>query len=124
MNKDDSCMLKEITDFLIKVGEHCLECEGKTIVEPQKPAIKEPVKTEKQVSNLKISYLEKWIQKGVFTVFTLEQFFKDYPRQRENKRLNRNISKLINDGKILQLDKEKFTVIKRGEKKKNGKNKK
>jgi len=28
-NMENSCVLQEIVEFLIKAGEHCLECEGK-----------------------------------------------------------------------------------------------
>lgn len=70
------------------------------------------VKTKTNNSrNIKISYLQKWIQNNNFKEFTLEQFFKEYPKQRDNNRLDGNISKLINDGMILQLGKDKFTVV-------------
>lgn len=29
MKDDNSCLIEKITDFLIKVGEHCMECEKK-----------------------------------------------------------------------------------------------
>ena len=140
MNDDDNgCMLKEITGFLIKVGEHCLNCEGEhKTMEMEKPIeastiikfkskpkleaeytyhiptqttpIKEkPKKTHKH--NVKKSYLEKWIQDNNFTVFTLDMFYSKYPKQKENRKLDGIISRLISDGKILQLGKDKFTVI-------------
>lgn len=62
--------------------------------------------------NVKISYLQKWIQeKEHLSVFTLDQFFKDYPKQKQNKRLNFNISKLISEKKIRQLSNNKFQVL-------------
>ena len=27
--KDNCCVLEKIVDFIIKVGEHCMKCEGK-----------------------------------------------------------------------------------------------
>lgn len=119
MNEND-CMLKEITSFLIRVGEHCMKCEGKTVelskpVKEPTPRIEIPIKTiapqKHKARNIKISYLEKWIKQIGFDVFTLDQFFKAYPLQKENKHLARNISRLIADKKILQLGKNKFKVV-------------
>ena len=61
--------------------------------------------------NIKISYLEKWIRNCKFDVFTLDQFFKDYPKQRGNNRLNSHIFNLIDKKVILQVGIEKFKII-------------
>lgn len=61
--------------------------------------------------NVKKTYLEKWIQNGVFEVFTLEMFFKAYPMQKENRNLDRNILKLLKAKKIAQLSKNKYMVV-------------
>jgi len=149
MDNEKDCMLKEITGFLIRVGNHCIECKGEpftpsklfeettviklkpkpkikvdttnivpTVVTPKKPvAIKtdNSVEFKKQQKNyrhgIKLSYLEKWVQNNNFEVFTLEQFFKAYPKQKKNNLLNRNISRLIADKKIIQLGKNKFKVV-------------
>ena len=60
--------------------------------------------------NIKISYLEKWIRNGKFEVFTLDQFFKSYPKQRNNNRLNKHIFDLVDKKIISQLGKDKFKV--------------
>lgn len=54
--------------------------------------------------NAKISYLEKWILNGSFTVFTLDQFLAAYPKQKNNKNLKRNFFRLLKTKKIAQLD--------------------
>ena len=72
---------------------------------------------KKYPHGVKISYLEKWIQSNTFDGFTLDMFFKAFPKQKENKNLNSNISKLIADGMLVQMGKDRFKV-KRGEKKK------
>ena len=108
MNDNNECILKQITDFLIKVGEHCLECEQKT------PIVKtiEPTNQTNKSRNIKLSYIEKWIRQNEYMeVFTLDQFYKDYPKQKENNRLTNNISKLISENKLLQLGKNKFKII-------------
>ena len=112
MDNTKDCMLEKITSFLIRVGEHCMKCEGKPIIEPLKPVKLEKTKKE-HTPNIKLCYLEKWVQTIGYDVFTLEQFFKDYPMQRKNKKLDYNISRLIADKKISQLDKNKFKVIKK-----------
>ena len=105
-------MLKEITDFLIQVGKHCLECEEKnnTIIKPTTPIADVDVIKKQYSRGIKQCYLEKWIQNGVFEVFTLNQFYTAYPMQKENRKLDSNISKLIADKKIVQLGKNKFKV--------------
>ena len=50
--------------------------------------------------NVKIPYLEKWIQNNNFETFTLDMFFKEYPKQKYNDRLNSVINGLI-DKKII-----------------------
>jgi len=123
MDNENSCMLKEITSFLIRVGEHCLSCEKKTTIETEKqvkkpttikiepkPELPQKPKKEGYVHNVKKSYLEKWITNGSFEVFTLKQFYKVFPKQRENKHLARNILRLIESKKIAQLDKDKYMV--------------
>lgn len=70
------------------------------------PIPKKPVKL-----NVKKTYLEKWIHAHNINVFTPEQFYKEYPKQRENKYLDRNIMRLISEKKIMQLGKNKFKVI-------------
>jgi len=131
MDENKDCMLVEITRFLIRVGEHCMECEGKTMLkEPtitKKPItrIDTPMKiidisssSKKQTSpvhNIKKSYLKKWIQNNNFKEFTLEQFFEAYPKQKENNRLNSNIYKLIKEGILLQVGKNNFKVVRRNE---------
>jgi len=135
MNEDETCMLKEITNFLIKVGEHCLKCESKSM-KPQKPVLKEPDTTKTDIKStveiqaghtymvptkgtpkkkykhgIKQSYLEKWIQTIPYDVFTLDQFYKAYPKQRKNRKLSSIISRLIVEKKIIQLGKNKFKVV-------------
>ena len=148
MDKDKDCMLKEITRFLIRVGEHCMECNKNIAIEPTvadmveldsikemyhtllhpeevdpKPKIKADITymvptmiapKKKYKHNVKKSYLEKWIRKGLFEVFTLDQFYKAYPLQRKNRNLTSIISRLIADKKIIQLGKDKFKVINGG----------
>ena len=70
------------------------------------------IETKEYKHNIKLSYLEKWIKQNQhLEVFTLEQFYKSYPKQKENSRLTNNISKLIKENKILQLGKNKFKVV-------------
>ena len=60
---------------------------------------------------IKISYLEKWIKKGCFEVFTLEQFYQKFPKQRKNRKLEDNIRGLIDKKIISQLNNDgKFRV--------------
>ena len=68
--------------------------------------------TIKRGHGIKKCYLEKWIKQIDYEVFTLEQFYKEYPLQRSNKNLDRNISRLIADNKLIQLGKNKFKVVK------------
>ena len=112
MDNTKDCMLKEITSFLIKVGEHCLECEKK-LVEPSKIVPIATTTKKQHKHNPKISYLEKWVKQNNFEVFSLEQFYKMYPRQRRSKRLNGHISKLISNGLLIQLGKNRFKVNRR-----------
>ena len=71
-----------------------------------------PEKPKKShVHNFKKSYLEKWIKSIDYDVFTLEQFYKEYPLQQKNRHLSRNISRLISDKKLIQLGKNKFKVV-------------
>ena len=69
-------------------------------------------KQKRTVNNLtvKVSYLEKWIRKNSFDGFTLEMFYKAYPMQRSNKRLPSHISRLIVDGMLVQMGKDRFKV--------------
>ena len=60
--------------------------------------------------NAKVSYLEKWVRKNNFDSFTLDMFYKAYPKQVENKRLPRHISNLIVDGILVQMGKDRFKV--------------
>ena len=103
-------MLEKITDFLIRVGDHCMSCEEKPVLaEPIIPIVT-IVKPKPKSRNVKISYLQKWIQNNNFEVFTLDQFLKSFPKQRDNNRLNSNISSLIDKKIITQLGKDKFRV--------------
>lgn len=80
-------------------GDFCKELDTKT------------VSSKKQNKhNVKVSYLEKWIRDGSFTAFTLNQFLKEYPKQKNNKNLKRNFLRLIENKKIAQLDKDKYMV--------------
>jgi len=107
MDNENECMLKEITHFLIKVGEHCITCEGKITIEPEIE-----IQTKQNRTNVKLSYLEKWIKKNPYMeVFTLDQFFKEFPKQKKNRKLKTNISNLISENKILQLSNNKFKVV-------------
>ena len=69
----------------------------------------EPKKT--YTHGIKISYLEKWIKKGSFEVFTLDMFFKQFPKQKYNNRLEFHIRSLIDKKIISQLNNDgKFRV--------------
>jgi len=69
-------------------------------------------KVKKRPRNIKKSYLQKWIELNDIQVFSLDRFFKVYPKQRRNKRLNHNIAKLIKEKKIVQVGKNQFQVLK------------
>ena len=61
--------------------------------------------------NVKECYLRKWIHAHNIKVFTLDQFFKEYPKQRERMdHLEINIAKMISDKELLQIGKNKFKV--------------
>ena len=65
--------------------------------------------------NVKKCYLEKWIDNNPnMTSFTLDMFYKSYPRQRDNRNLYSNISRLIDKGLLVQMGKDSFK-INRGE---------
>lgn len=69
------------------------------------------VKSPKSFSYLKETYLSKWIKENSIQVFTLEDFYKAYPRQRDRKRhVDKYISEMIADNKLLQIGKDKFKV--------------
>lgn len=72
-----------------------------------------PVQPKKHKRNIKISYLLKWIQQNNFNSFTLEEFFKKYPKQKHNNRLNSHIVSLIDKKIITQLGNNKFRVNRR-----------
>lgn len=68
--------------------------------------------------NIKKNYLVKWIEqnKTPGDVFHLDQFFEKYPKHKSNSssmdRMEKALSKLIKDNKLLQLEKDTFKVIK------------
>lgn len=65
----------------------------------------------KSFSNIKEAYLTKWIKKNNITVFTTDDFYKAYPKQKERKRqVERYISEMITDNKLLQIGTDKFKV--------------
>ena len=72
-----------------------------------------PERPKKYKRNIKISYLQKWIQKGNFSTFTLEDFFKKFPKQKRNDRLNSHIVSLIDKKMISQMGNNKFKVNRR-----------
>ena len=49
--------------------------------------------------------MEKWIKKGSFEVFTLDMFFKQFPKQKYNNRLEFHIRSLIDKKIISQFNK-------------------
>ena len=73
-----------------------------------------PKPKKQHIRNVKISYLSKWITKGDFEVFTLDQFFKKFPKQKYNKNLDSHINSLISKKIISQFNdrdgKEKYKI--------------
>ncbi len=66
------------------------------------------------VHHVKKPYLYKWIKDNNIKEFTLERFYKAYPKQRERaKNVNSHIAKLIAEDKIMQMGKDKFVVKKK-----------
>ena len=63
--------------------------------------------------NAKETYLSKWIRKNNITIFTIDDFYKAYPKQKDRKKqVDRYISEMIADDKLLQTGKDKFKVTK------------
>lgn len=60
-----------------------------------------------------IPVINKYVETlRVGDIFTLEMFFKEYPKQRKNLNyLPKNISGLIKENILLQLEKDKFKVV-------------
>ena len=65
------------------------------------------------VRNVKKPYLLKWIKENNIKEFTLERFYREYPKQRERKsKVDKHIAKLISEDKLMQMGKDKFVVKK------------
>ncbi len=65
----------------------------------------------------KKNYFLKWFnKKHPGNTFTLEDFFKEYPKHQYDKkcrvRIDKIISELIQDKKIMQINKDQFKVLK------------
>lgn len=78
-----------------------------------------PETNNKKVVNTKQDYFSKWIDntKHVGDVFTLDDFYSEYPKHRTDvkckQRLVKTISRLVKDGKIDQWKhKDEFKVLK------------
>ena len=73
--------------------------------------------TEKPIKhgNIKKPYIVKWIEdKNPKTVFTLDQFYRVYPKLKKNsvgrKRIDKIITGMVTDNKLIQLPGGKFMV--------------
>lgn len=100
--------LEEDTIFVRKEPSGIITQVSTDIKPPNSQEFKKQQKNYRH--GIKLCYLEKWINNNNFEVFTLDQFYKEYPKQKKNNLLNRNISRLIADKKISQLGKNKFKV--------------
>lgn len=77
-----------------------------------KPSIKKRKQSGSKPRGIKVPYLIKWIRSKNCSIFTLEQFYKDYPQFRKRKwKLNSTLAKLIAERKLLQVDSDKFKII-------------
>jgi len=77
------------------------------------------IPTEKPIrlGNLKKPYIVKWIERfDVGAVFTLDQFYYKYPKLKKHSvghmRVDKIISDMITDRRIVQLGNDKFKVLK------------
>lgn len=89
----------------IKIGDQLFRVDGSPT-----PEIKIG-KKHKQTG--RTPAIKQWIEKNKVTEFRLEDFFKDHPYQkRQSGRLEYQLSKLIKDGELLQLENDRFKVVK------------
>ena len=91
--------MKEGKTTAIKIDEQIFRL-GTPVVSPQKVFL-----------NTKETYLCKWIRKNNIQMFTPEDFYKAYPKQKDRKRhVDWYISELITENKLLQIGKDRFKV--------------
>jgi len=74
-------------------------------------------KNTKRIYSQKQPYIKKWVNTlKVGSVFTVDEFWNNHPNHTKDKKgkiiIDRSISELIKDEKILQLNKDEFKVLK------------
>lgn len=111
IEKGEIIELKDDNNIFVLKEPITVKPENK--IKTPKDDIAKDIPPKKHKHGIKISYLEKWIQQNYFTVFTLDQFYKVYPNQKKNPKLDNILLKLIEDKKIAQLDNNKYMVERR-----------
>ena len=91
----------EVTAFKFKGNIYRIEIPKKPVKEPSK----NPVKAGRKL------LIETYIKSNNIKVLSLSKFYEDNPKQALHKaRVEKHVSKLITDNKLVQFGKDKFHV--------------